>query len=629
MLLFITAVMTALHIIFFNRYTALFIATMVLTTAFLLVYTLWGDPALYGAVNGFVEISRETFQYINGYLPPQPLYEMIISYGACVAVSLFFFGLSSGRHGFLFLAALAAGIYGIALSNGGMVSGLAFTACVSALMLMMGQSMHKNPSYKIAAVTMVCLLFAYCIPSPRPGFANAITDDLVNKPINYIERVIARIFHPKHFNMRTTGFMPNGERMGGDISPNDEPILEVVTSIPNLYLAGAYKNHYTGFSWVNTLNEADFFPNDGMTVEFLEKMFGNILLSLEYGEFPYLAQILSEPETFPYSHYANRTAYIDGGTMTIQMQQNTYPRNDTVITKVNNKMYTVFKPRATTGVYMEGNTLSILSDNGGNLTASSIIGAKEPYTVQYRGNTTTWAHNQIMMISRRGIYNKIYEALNSLRDDFHFDKRQLSALLDQSLDEEPHNMHMFKMYPPNEPFFDPEISIAYEYFLADVLIPRAEFIYDYYTRLPEDLPKRVVDLAIDITERYNSTIEKVLYLMMFMANYPYTHTPGDTPEDRDFVDYFLFDQLEGYCVHFASALAILCRAVGIPARYVEGFVLPDENEGGRYIVTNSQAHAWVEVYLEGYGWHRYDPVFVPRTDISFFPLINIDDVVAS
>ena len=62
---------------------------------------------------------------------------------------------------------------------------------------------------------------------------------------------------------------------------------------------------------------------------------------------------------------------------------------------------------------------------------------------------------------------------------------------------------------------------------------------------------------------------------------------------------------EGYCTYFASAMTVLCRMAGLPARYVEGFVAQPGADGFAY-VTGKDAHAWTEVYFEGFGWVPFD-----------------------
>ncbi|QHW31504.1 transglutaminase domain-containing protein [Paenibacillus rhizovicinus] len=139
-----------------------------------------------------------------------------------------------------------------------------------------------------------------------------------------------------------------------------------------------------------------------------------------------------------------------------------------------------------------------------------------------------------------------------------------------------------------------------------------------FTQLPTDLPARVGELAAQIlkdagnpTDRYAQAEAIVDYLK---ANYPYTLTNTQVPEGgADLVDDFLFRQKQGYCVHFASALAVLLRTQGIPARYVKGFApgepgLPaDGGDASLYTVRASDAHAWVEVWFPGVGWLSFEP----------------------
>lgn len=109
-------------------------------------------------------------------------------------------------------------------------------------------------------------------------------------------------------------------------------------------------------------------------------------------------------------------------------------------------------------------------------------------------------------------------------------------------------------------------------------------------------------------------------------NYEYTLEPGSVPVGKDFIDYFLYESKKGYCTYFASAATMLFRAAGIPARYVEGYlaeVNQDNLVGTQYMadfrtstifdktqsyteytvsVKDGNAHAWVEIYEDGYGW---------------------------
>jgi hypothetical protein len=113
-------------------------------------------------------------------------------------------------------------------------------------------------------------------------------------------------------------------------------------------------------------------------------------------------------------------------------------------------------------------------------------------------------------------------------------------------------------------------------------------------------------LAQHVTQHAENDFQKAVMISDFLRSFfEYTFTPGNTPPEHDFVDWFLFDIQTGYCTYFASAFVTMMRALGVPARYVEGFAVP--NGHGYLNVINRQGHAWGEVYFEGFGWHLFEP----------------------
>ena len=132
---------------------------------------------------------------------------------------------------------------------------------------------------------------------------------------------------------------------------------------------------------------------------------------------------------------------------------------------------------------------------------------------------------------------------------------------------------------------------------------RAEENKKRYVQLPEDFPVRIQHLAAEITEGAGTDYEKVMLLAQYLksGSYTYTRTPGFVPDDQDFVDYFLFTSPSGYCSHYASALVLMARSIGIPARYVEGYAISPSVKK-TCAVKDSFAHAWAEIYREGFGW---------------------------
>jgi hypothetical protein len=145
--------------------------------------------------------------------------------------------------------------------------------------------------------------------------------------------------------------------------------------------------------------------------------------------------------------------------------------------------------------------------------------------------------------------------------------------------------------------------------VAAKLDPR---VRDAYLQLPESLSPRIGELARTITSRAKaeSDLAKAMALKAYLenpANFLYTldvsHTPGAEP-----VEDFLFTQRAGHCEYFAAAMAVMLRTLGVPARLVNGFRLGEWNDlGGFYTVRQTDAHSWVEAYLEGQGWTTFDP----------------------
>jgi transglutaminase-like putative cysteine protease len=127
-----------------------------------------------------------------------------------------------------------------------------------------------------------------------------------------------------------------------------------------------------------------------------------------------------------------------------------------------------------------------------------------------------------------------------------------------------------------------------------------------YTVLPSHMEQPVFELAANITQNYATPYDKALAIKTYLTRYfRYTLDAAAPPENVDFVTYFLFKGKEGYCTYFASAMTVLCRMAGLPARYVEGF-LAEPGADGIARVTGRNAHAWTEVYFSGFGWLAFD-----------------------
>ncbi len=130
-----------------------------------------------------------------------------------------------------------------------------------------------------------------------------------------------------------------------------------------------------------------------------------------------------------------------------------------------------------------------------------------------------------------------------------------------------------------------------------------------YLQLPRSLPRRVANLAARIAADQPSPLDEALSIESYLrTELTYSTHVSEVPPNRDWVDFFLFDSKEGYCDYFATAMTVMLRTQGIPARVASGFA-PGEFDPstGTWIVRENQAHSWVEVYFPGYGWITFEP----------------------
>lgn len=147
-----------------------------------------------------------------------------------------------------------------------------------------------------------------------------------------------------------------------------------------------------------------------------------------------------------------------------------------------------------------------------------------------------------------------------------------------------------------------------------------------YLQVPEELPERVGRLAARITRNAPTPYDKVKAIERWLAdNYRYRTDSPIPPEGRDAVDHFLFDTDVGFCEQFASATAVMLRTLGIPARVIVGFT-PGRRSAftGYYDVRASDAHMWVEVYFDKFGWYEFDPTFdVPLAEFDLGEVVPL------
>jgi len=153
------------------------------------------------------------------------------------------------------------------------------------------------------------------------------------------------------------------------------------------------------------------------------------------------------------------------------------------------------------------------------------------------------------------------------------------------------------------------------------------WVTDRYLQLPGDITPRTLDLARRISAPYENAYDQASAVEGYLREaIRYNEQIQPPPSGVEPVDYVLFESREGYCTYYATAMVVLLRAEGIPARIAAGFAQgefdPDQNA---YRVLESDAHTWVEVYFPGFGWIEFEPTAaepaITRPEVNVEPFV--------
>ncbi len=177
-------------------------------------------------------------------------------------------------------------------------------------------------------------------------------------------------------------------------------------------------------------------------------------------------------------------------------------------------------------------------------------------------------------------------------------------LLKQDGEYSMNDMEVYQNYASREIYID-----SVEEDLRKAILQYEEFVHDNYLAMPND---KLNKLKQDF-KPVDSIDEAIAKVHEYLLNHAvYDLAPGKKPQGKDYIEYFLYENHKGYCSHFATAATMMFRAMGIPARYVEGYTITqydiDFNRSGlgEVLIKDSNAHAWTEIYLSMYGWVPVD-----------------------
>lgn len=120
------------------------------------------------------------------------------------------------------------------------------------------------------------------------------------------------------------------------------------------------------------------------------------------------------------------------------------------------------------------------------------------------------------------------------------------------------------------------------------------------------ISERLADLSEKIVSSCRNDIQKAQALGRYFSENGFMYSLEYAPRDNS-VDYFVFESKTGYCAGYATAMTLMARSVGLPARYVEGFAAFEKGADGRFVIRDGYAHAFVEIYIPAVGWLTFDP----------------------
>jgi transglutaminase-like putative cysteine protease len=171
----------------------------------------------------------------------------------------------------------------------------------------------------------------------------------------------------------------------------------------------------------------------------------------------------------------------------------------------------------------------------------------------------------------------------------------------------------------SQAFIDGELEGGMTYTVRSrIVVPTAEELdqvgfpaprtYRQWTELPADLDPRIGKMAERWTADAASDYRKVLAIQERFHDGSFVYsTDVEAVDDADALLEFLTQTRAGFCQQYASAMTVMVRSLGLPARIAIGFRSGTQQEDGRYLVQTTDAHSWVEVLFPGYGWLQFEP----------------------
>lgn len=405
----------------------------------------------------------------------------------------------------------------------------------------------------------LAVFLAICLPSDKEPIKWAwINHTLVSIRDNVQELIynIEQIGNEtkNEFDVKKAGFSEEGTSSFGKLIDGQERnmfFLSIKNSMKTGYLDGVILNTYTGSQWKKNDEGYDNYIEE-YKIDLYEKLYNLYHTDLKQSPNEYFAENIHCEIKF-----------------------------DKLETK------TIFRPENSYEIYSNSENTA-LDAIGNNIYFPSKMGKEYSYSIY-----------AVAMNMRNENLKQYLRSLDA-KEDYYKKTMDGKGSFDGSLFEQA--VKPFKLN-----------NDEYNYIISDNfrrrLYERSKKIKEEYLQTSSGTPERVRKLAEEITKDCTNQYDKAEAICNYLKeNYDYTTKINQLPEGKDAVDYFLFDQKKGYCIYFASAMAIMCRYLDIPTRYIDGVALDySDKDEDWYKVKTKEAHAWTEVYIEGFGWIRMDP----------------------
>lgn len=546
-------------------------------------------------VGKFADFLDDYFYWLSDFIAnsgtPDPAYQLITVIALCAATAFLTYLFTIKK--FIFYIPLVTGsaIFVIQWSFNMTSAMLPFYLFLPGILILYLKHVHAGKCAStpneylgssrftlwILPVCVAAVLLAASIHASDKPIEWKWLDKKINSLYNYFNKKFDyEVFD--YFSVSSSGFGGKDNLLGGRVRLNKTLVLRVQTP-HNVYLKGVSKDTYTGTKWVTGSSEMNTIGSDYSSLyeDTNEMLVGMKLLT-------------DDP------------SYLD----------NLFYKDKVNITFQNLKTKSLFIPSKTFAFTPGSGNIIGITDANGSLSVQDRLNKGFKYSLElYSPKLGSEEFANALRKSREGLYDEYL--LKAAFPSYYFSvsgKDLDSKTRTASAASEENSGVLVRIADPLSSTAQQNISIK-EISELRAFRENARNIESKYLQLPQSLPQRVRDLAISITASSDNRYDKVKSIEQYLAgSFPYNLDVRTTPRNRDFVDYFIFDLKQGYCTYYASALTVLARSAGIPARYVEGYILPPkplENDSTTYLVSNMQAHAWAEVYFEGYGWLPFEP----------------------